>query len=54
VETGVLKRGRGWRRGFVPKSMSEADARVVLVNASSPAVPAAHRRVLDVPVPILR
>ena len=51
VETGVLREDQAGDEVFIPKSMSEADARITLVSGvfsnSLPRI----RRVLDVPVP---
>ena len=51
VETGVLKEDEAGDEVFVPKSMSEQDACITLVNGFfSSCLPRIHR-VLDVPVP---
>ena len=51
VETGVLREDDAGDEVFIPKSMSEADARITLVSGVfSNALPLI-RRVLDVPVP---
>lgn len=53
VETGVLKEDQAGDEVFVPKSMSEQDARITLVNGFFSSCLPRIRRVLDVPVPHL-
>ena len=53
VETGVLKEDDAGDEVFVPKSMSEQDARITLVNGFFSECLPRIRRVLDVPVPHL-
>ena len=51
VETGVLREDAAGDEVFIPKSMSEADARITLVSGVfSDSLPRI-RRILDVPVP---
>jgi DNA polymerase-1 len=51
VETGVLREDDAGDEVFVPKSMSEADARITLVSGFFSDCLPRIRRVLDVPVP---
>ncbi|NQX02025.1 hypothetical protein HQ447_15310, partial [bacterium] len=51
VETGVLREDDAGDEVFVPKSMSEADARITLVSGFFSNTLPRIRRVLDVPVP---
>jgi DNA polymerase-1 len=53
VETGVLREDDAGDQVFVPKSMSEQDARITLVNGFFSSCLPRIRRVLDVPVPNL-
>jgi hypothetical protein len=53
VETGVLREDDAGDEVFVPKSMSEQDARITLVNGFFSDYLPRIRRVLDVPVPHL-
>ena len=53
VETGVIREDDAGDRVFVPKSMSEADARITLVSGFFGSRLPRIRRVLDVPVPHL-
>ena len=53
VETGVIKEDDAGDMVFVPKSMSEADARITLVSGFFGSRLPRIRRVLDVPVPHL-
>jgi DNA polymerase-1 len=51
VETGVLREDDAGDEVFIPKSMSEADARITLVSGVFTDALPRIRRVLDVPVP---
>jgi DNA polymerase-1 len=51
VETGVLREDQAGDEVFIPKSMSEADARITLVSGFFSDCLPRIRRVLDVPVP---
>jgi DNA polymerase-1 len=51
VETGVLREDQAGDDVFIPKSMSEADARITLVSGFFSDCLPRIRRVLDVPVP---
>jgi len=53
VETGVIREDDAGDRVFVPKSMSEADARITLVSGFFGSCLPRINRVLDVPVPHL-
>jgi DNA polymerase-1 len=53
VETGVTRKDEAGDEVFVPKSMSEQDARITLVSGFFGACLPLIRRVLDVPVPHL-
>lgn len=53
VETGVLREDDAGDEVFVPKSMSEQDARITLVNGFFSTCLPRIQRVLDVPVPHL-
>ncbi len=53
VETGVTREDEAGDEVFVPKSMSEQDARITLVNGFFSACLPRINRVLDVPVPHL-